>query len=246
MRQSIELRFLYRPDVLFLIGVVILAESFLAVIRQADLPSMVRTYGKLDNPDYLALSCLDMLVLWFLTLTVTRARLTCRHGIALWRLDRGALQSLGVNALVQVIPAGMTGLVIPEIITALGGNMAFSLKLGGSCLLGLLCVFWVWLTVRCFVMSYIAWESGHAGFRIAQSYKAMKGYVWSYVFWSVVLTVPFALTTVLVQKTAVFALSGSYLIGASVIVTTMIVVANNILSRNFDLLFFQALRPDWV
>ena len=246
MRQSIELRFLYRPDVLSLIGVVILAGSFLAVIRQVYLPSMARAYGKLDNPDYLALSCLDMLVFWFLTLTVTRARLTSRRGLALWRLDRGAMQSLGVNAFVQVIPAGLTGFVIPEIITAMGERMAFPLKLGGGCLLGLLCVFWIWLSVRCFVMSYIAWESGHAGFRIAQSYEAMKGHVWSYVFWSAVLTVPFALTTVLVQKTAAFALSGSSLIGASLIVTTMIAVANHILSRNFDLLFFQALRPDRV
>ncbi|GBR03528.1 hypothetical protein HW511_12310 [Asaia siamensis] len=244
MQQSFELRFLKRADVMILIGVLMAGDCLIEAVRQTGSSAGGLIDGALRHPTLHVLSSLDMIAMWFLTLTVTRAWLTPWRGIALWRLDRGGLQSLGVNAVIQAFPAGLTLLAASGANDYLSGSAAFTTKAAGISLLCALCLFWIWLAVRCFAMSYLAWESGNAGFQIRRSYEAMKGHVWSYIFWGGVLAIPFALVIVLLQKTATFTAPGSYLMWGSLLVANLIAAANHVVFRSFDLRFFQALQLD--
>lgn len=242
MQQSFELRFLERADVVILTGVLIAVECLIDGVREIRTPVAAQIGGALRNPTLLVLNSFDMVAMWFLALTVTRARLTSWRGIALWRLDRGVLQSLGVNAAIQALPAGLSLLAASRVSDYLSGSTAFTTKAAGISLLCALGLLWIWLAVRCFTMSCLAWESGKAGFRVRRSYEAMKGHVWGYVFWGGVLAIPFALVIVLVQKTAAFTVPGSYLMWGSLFMSNLVAAANHIVFRSFDLRFFQALE----
>lgn len=244
MRESFRLGFLNRKDVLTLSGGLIIASCLFAAIRQMNWPDGISGHGVSAHFEPLMLGGLDTIAMWFLTLTVTRASLTPWQGVALWRLDRGALQSLGVNVIVQGLPTVLTLLVASSLSDYVNGSAGFSAKARGMLFLCLLGAFWIWLIVRCLMMSYVAWESGHAGFRIRRSFEAMKGHVWSYVFWNVVMAIPFALATVLVEKITASSSPGTYLIGACLVVATLIAAAHHVVSRSFDLRFFQALALD--
>jgi len=244
MQKSFDLSFLKRADIVILIGVLMAVECLIGGARQINSPVTTQINGALRNPALLVLSSLDMIATWSLALTVTRAWLTSLRGVALWRLDRGAMQSLGVNAIIQAFPAGLTLLTASRVSDYLSESTAFPTKAAGTSLLCVLGVFWIWLTVRCFAMSYLAWESRNAGFRIRRSYEAMKGHVWSYIFWSGVLTIPFALIVVFAQKIAAFAAPGSYLMWGNLFAACLIGSANHIVLRSFDLRFFEALELD--
>ncbi|WP_438381192.1 hypothetical protein ABHV46_08955 [Asaia sp. BMEF1] len=241
-RKSTDWRFLYRSDAsLPMVGMVALG-CLINLITHILQASVAKPGGQSQDP-WEHHTFFEIVALWFLSLVVTRCALTTWSGPDLWRMDWGALKSVCTEAVCEIILGGALVLIVkmPALLPADASAGMELLLLLVLTIAGITCL---WIFARCFAMSSVAWKSARPQFRIRQSFEAMSGHVWSYIFWSsVIVFLPIVLMTLL-QKAMNALWTGNATLLAGVVCVTLTSAATRILSQNFDLQFFRALGLD--